>query len=105
METNNRRLTTASTRSFLKMARTVLNAQYSIGNSGSLGFRKVKVLDSPTLYLAALYPVLSSRTVLTVQDSVQDKCLLGARRKEPEQVRDSDTLSTQTPRDLLLYHA
>ena len=34
-----------------------------------MGFRRAKVLDSPALYLA-----------------VQDKCLLGARRKEAEQV-------------------
>jgi hypothetical protein len=40
---------------------------------GSLGFRVVRVLDSPACR--------------------------GMRRKEPEQVRDSDASSTQTPQD------
>ena len=59
-----------------------MRAQGCQEHGGSLGFRRVKALDSPTLYLA-----------------VQDKCLLGVRRKEPEQVRDSDTSPLQTPRD------
>jgi hypothetical protein len=53
---------------------------------GSLGFRRVKVLDSPTLYLA-----------------VQDKCLLGEQvPPEVGQARDSNTSPPQTPRDPLL---